>query len=181
MGTAAGEGDRRQFHTPDSTSSSLIVRAKSFEPQAWQRLVDLYGPLIYRWCRVAGLQAADAADVAQEVFQTVAVRIVGFHHDRTGDTFRGWLRAVTRNKIGDCFRRHRAEPSAKGGSEAQVRLQQISKRSPRPRRAMGRRPRGNCSRTAPWNWSAASLRTAPGRRFGGLPPRISRPPPLPRS
>ena len=39
---------------------SLLVRLKSENPEAWRRLADLYGPVVYEWCRRAGLQAADA-------------------------------------------------------------------------------------------------------------------------
>jgi RNA polymerase sigma-70 factor (ECF subfamily) len=90
----------------DATPSSLLVRVKEQNPVAWDRLVALYGPLVYKWCRQAGLQAADAEDVGQEVFRAVARRIGAYHHDREADTFRGWLRTITRNKIRD-WARHR--------------------------------------------------------------------------
>jgi hypothetical protein len=54
--------------TGSSISSSLLLRARAHDPEAWRRLVRVYGPLIYSWCRRAGLQAADAADVDQEVY-----------------------------------------------------------------------------------------------------------------
>jgi RNA polymerase sigma-70 factor (ECF subfamily) len=68
----------------------------------------------------------DAADVAQEVFETVAAKLGEFHHDGTGDSFRAWLRAITRNKIGDHFRDLNREARAKGGTDAQMKLQDIS-------------------------------------------------------
>ena len=71
------------------------------DPAAWRRLVSLYSPLVYRWCRQAGLQRADAADVGQEVFQSVARGLAAFRHRRPAGTFRGWLRTVTKNKIKD--------------------------------------------------------------------------------
>lgn len=85
-------------------------------------MARLYGPLVYRWARNAGLQDADAADVGQEVFQTVAARIGSFQHGRPGDTYRGWLRAITRNKVGEHLRHRAAEPAGKGGSDAALRL-----------------------------------------------------------
>jgi RNA polymerase sigma-70 factor (ECF subfamily) len=88
-------------------------------PQAWRQLADLYGPLVYAWCRSRGLQAADAEDVLQEVFLTVASRIADFRRDREGDTFRGWLAGITRNKIGDWLRRRQKGETATGGSDAQ--------------------------------------------------------------
>ena len=48
-----------------------------------------------------GLREDDAADVFQEVFQSVAAHLSAFRRDRSGDTFRGWLRTITRNKVND--------------------------------------------------------------------------------
>ena len=83
----------------DSTSYTLLNRVRVFDPAAWARLVDLYSPLIFRLCRRSGLQPADAADIGQEVFTSVARTITEFRRDRPGDTFRGWLYTITRNKI----------------------------------------------------------------------------------
>ena len=89
-------------------------------------MVALYGPLVLGWCRAAGLREDDAADVFQEVFQSVAVHLAGFKRDRTGDTFRGWLRTITRNKVHDFFRRREKEPEGIGGSEARNLLAELA-------------------------------------------------------
>jgi RNA polymerase sigma-70 factor (ECF subfamily) len=106
-----------------STSTSLLQRVRLRDDDAWSRLVRLYGRLVLYWCRQAGLQRADRADVFQEVFRSVAAHIDGFRRDRQGDTFRGWLRAVTRSKIQDHFRSLQREPAAQGGTDVQERLQ----------------------------------------------------------
>jgi|SRR5262245_11089648 len=108
-----------------ATSRSLIARAREHDPGAWERMVALYAPLVLHWCRRWGLPAADAADVFQDVFQSVAAHLGGFRRDRAGDTFRGWLRAITRNKVNDHFRRRQKEPGAVGGSEARMLLAQL--------------------------------------------------------
>lgn len=108
----------RSYGSVGSTSSSLIELAKAHDQQAWRQLVRLYGPLVDFWIRRPGLQAADAEDVFQEVFQAVARGIAAFRKDRPGDTFRGWLRTVTRSKVGDFFRRRAGDPQAAGGSDA---------------------------------------------------------------
>jgi RNA polymerase sigma-70 factor (ECF subfamily) len=108
----------------DATSSSLLLRVKAQEPIAWQRLVHLYTPLVCGWCRRAGLQEADALDVGQEVFESVWRSISTFRRGQAGDTFRGWLRTIVRNKIIDFNRRKGGEPAAQGGSEAATQLQQ---------------------------------------------------------
>jgi RNA polymerase sigma-70 factor (ECF subfamily) len=107
---------------PGSTSSGLLDGVKRHDPEAWCRLAHLYGPLVYGWCRRAGLQARDAEDVLQEVFLTVAARVGEFRHDRAGDTFRGWLRTITHHKLGDWMRRQAKREKAAGGSEALGRL-----------------------------------------------------------
>lgn len=107
-----------------STSVSLIQRARRFDAEAWERLCDIYGPLVYRWARQAGLHDEDAADIGQEVFRTVAVRIHSFRKERPGDTFRGWLRTITRNKLGDFMRAAGNQPRAEGGTDAYQRMQQ---------------------------------------------------------
>lgn len=118
-----GSGEGSQPST--STSRSLLERVKRAEPEAWDRLVTLYAPLVFHWCRSWGLREQDAADIFQEVFQSVAVHIGAFRKERAGDTFRGWLRTITRNKIHDHFRRRGREPEGVGGSEAQAQLAEL--------------------------------------------------------
>lgn len=92
-----------------STSLSLLDRIRHQQAEAWSRFVDLYGPLIYRWARHSHLQSSDAADVVQEVFRSVATNIHLFRRDQPGDSFRAWLRTITRNKVRDHFRKHQGE------------------------------------------------------------------------
>jgi RNA polymerase sigma-70 factor (ECF subfamily) len=106
-------------------STALLVGLKAQQPDAWRRLVTLYGPVVYGWCKRQGLQPSDAEDLVQEVFRTVLRRIGDFRRDRPGDTFRGWLWTITRFKIGDYIRRAAANPRAAGGSEARLRLEQL--------------------------------------------------------
>jgi RNA polymerase sigma-70 factor (ECF subfamily) len=101
----------------NSTSLSLLERARQNEPSAWEKMVELYTPLVYVWCRRCKLQPNDAADVGQEVFRAVARKLVDFHADRAGDTFRGWLRTITRNKVRDHIDKLRNAAVGAGGSE----------------------------------------------------------------
>jgi RNA polymerase sigma-70 factor (ECF subfamily) len=77
-----------------------------------------------------GLQEPDAADVGQEVFRAVAGAIAQFHHDQQGDTFRGWLRTITWNKLRDFARRARKETVGQGGSDALGRLLEVPAENP---------------------------------------------------
>jgi RNA polymerase sigma-70 factor (ECF subfamily) len=117
---------RTDSDTASSISSSLLLRLKARHPEAWDRLANLYGPLVHHWCLRTGLQEADAEDVVQEVFRTVAARIATFRRQRKGDTFRGWLFTITRNKIGDFVRRRRGRANASGGTDALVQLSEVA-------------------------------------------------------
>jgi RNA polymerase sigma-70 factor (ECF subfamily) len=108
-----------------ATSSSLLARVRAGEAAAWERLLAVYAPLVWHWCRDAGLQEQDGADVVQDVFQAVAARLVSFR-PRPGGTFRGWLRTIARHKICDLFRRRQAEPAGAGGSDAARWLGQVA-------------------------------------------------------
>jgi RNA polymerase sigma-70 factor (ECF subfamily) len=109
----------------DLTSLSLLERARSNDPDAWRRLVRLFAPLVSYWCRRAGLDEHDAADVAQEVFRSVAASLPRFRRDHPGDSFRGWLWGVTRNRLRDHYRKVAGRVAAAGGSEARARLDAV--------------------------------------------------------
>jgi RNA polymerase sigma-70 factor, ECF subfamily len=113
-----------------STSRSLLERVRSDDPQAWERLVALYAPMVFYWCKRCDLTEHDAADIFQEVFQAVALHIADFHKAAPSDTFRGWLRTITRNKVNDYFRRLGREPRGIGGSDAQAMLGEFPDRHP---------------------------------------------------
>jgi len=107
-----------------STSSSLIRRVKARDAEAWERLFQLYTPMVYGWARRSGLRDSDAADISQEVFRAVARSIDDFQRDQAGSSFRSWLWAITRNQIRLYFRKKGDEPEAAGGTDAAAQLQQ---------------------------------------------------------
>ena len=111
------------------TSRSLLDAARVRNPEAWERMVALYAPLVLHWCRQWGLREDDAADVFQDVFHSVAAHLDGFRTSPSG-TFRGWLRTITHNKVNDVFRRRRREPPGVGGSAAQAQLAQLPEPAP---------------------------------------------------
>jgi RNA polymerase sigma-70 factor (ECF subfamily) len=134
------------------TSLSLLDRVKADDQQAWQRLVGLYTPLVCHWCARWQVTGADADDVVQDVFLAVAAGIEKFQRPRpavgapsaprprvsvgshapsavtrreaTG-SFRGWLGAITRNKLRDFYERRQRQPTAQGGSDFHRLLQEI--------------------------------------------------------
>lgn len=115
-----------------STSLSLLARAQARDEDAWGKLAYLYGPMVYRWTRKAGLQPDDAKDVVQNVFLSVASDIDRFRRNRPGDSFRGWLWTICRHKILDFFRDRQNLPHVAGGTTAQLRMQQVAEPEPTP-------------------------------------------------
>jgi RNA polymerase sigma-70 factor (ECF subfamily) len=109
----------------ESTSLGLLERVKERDAVAWQRLVTLYSPLVYLWCRRLGLAPSEVEDVGQEVFLAVARKVGTFQCAQAGQTFRGWLWTIARNKVRDHSRKHRAEGQAPGGSDALRQLAQL--------------------------------------------------------
>jgi RNA polymerase sigma-70 factor (ECF subfamily) len=119
------DGPKEMHGQTTSTSTSLLQRLKARDEHGWQRLLTLYGPTVYGWCRHAGLSAEDAADVGQVVFEAVARSIADFRRERPGDSFRGWVWTITRNKIRDLCRRNAGRPEAVGGSVVLQQMLQI--------------------------------------------------------
>ncbi len=137
------------------TQPTLLVRIRDpHDTEAWQRFVDLYGPLIYRFVRQRGLQDADAADLTQEVFQTVARAARRLDYDPGQGTFRGWLYTVTRHKLYDFLERMRDRPAGSGNTSAQRRLEEEP--SPQDEEEDWRREHDRQL----FHWAAAQVRPA---------------------
>ncbi len=101
----------------------LLAQVQKMDSQGWDRLVRIFGPIIYRWCRVAGIRSSDAPDVVQEVFACIARGIPDFKRLKEVGSFRCWLATITRNCIRNYFRKQDLEPAA-GGTAWLTRLQQ---------------------------------------------------------
>ena len=95
-------------HDPGKTRASLLGRLEACPAPAaaWDDFVRVYGAPVHRWCREHGLQAADAADVAQEVLMRFWRQTARFRYDPQS-TFRGYLRAIVRNAVADWHRERR--------------------------------------------------------------------------
>jgi RNA polymerase sigma-70 factor (ECF subfamily) len=97
----------------------------SHDGEAWNRFVDVYGPLVYYWIGRYRLADQDTADLFQEVFLAVVIAIRRFDQDRSNSTMRGWLWTITRNKILDLYRRQKSATAAIGGSAAHLQFSQV--------------------------------------------------------
>jgi RNA polymerase sigma-70 factor, ECF subfamily len=89
---------------PSTISSGMLDGLRTHCDADWRRFVEKYSPLVYRWCRHAGLQPADAAEVTQNAFIAVLQHVSRFSRTDRDSTFRGWLWTITHRKICDQLR-----------------------------------------------------------------------------
>jgi RNA polymerase sigma-70 factor (ECF subfamily) len=100
------------------TSLSLLQRLRHQpDPESWQRLVELYAPLIGDWLRRASVQPQDADDLIQEVFSVVVKELPRFDYEPERGSFRGWLRTIMANRLRAFYRGRQSRPMAAGGSD----------------------------------------------------------------
>lgn len=78
------------------------------DQNAWERFVDLYGPLISAFCRKR-VSDQDASEITQEVFWRIFRYIKGLKYDRSRGSFGGWVGQITRNEIKQHFARKQKE------------------------------------------------------------------------
>lgn len=90
-----------------TTSATLLKRMrKSADGDAWYLFVQVYAPLVYKYCRKHGLQDSDANEVTQIVLVQVS-RVIGrFEYNSERGKFRGWLGLLTRRSIGHFVQRN---------------------------------------------------------------------------
>lgn len=113
------------------TRASLVYRLRDpSDTDAWKEFVRLYASLIYGFARKRGLQDADAADLMQDVLRSVAGAIGRLEYDRSKGTFRGWLFAITRNKVFNFLDASRRRPRGSGDMDVQKRLDALPDRTP---------------------------------------------------
>lgn len=109
---------------PD-TRQTLIQRIKDeSDDAAWGEFVTIYRPAVLRFVLRRGLQLADAEDVTQRVFVSVARSMKDWEADRSRGSFRAWLLTVTRNAVINCVSRE-ARNRSTGGTSTLRRLQEL--------------------------------------------------------
>jgi RNA polymerase sigma-70 factor (ECF subfamily) len=110
----------------NETSLSLLNRLRhSPESETWDRLVELYAPLIRAWLRKYDVQASDADDLVQEVLLAVSKDLGTFDHGGYPGAFRGWLKAILINRLRKFWRDRDRRPQARGDSDIDARLAQL--------------------------------------------------------
>ena len=108
------------------TSVSLLERLRLCpDAPSWQRLVDLYTPLVRAWLQRQGLQPADADDLVQEVMGVLIRELPGFEHDRRTGAFRRWLRGIAVNRLRELWRRRGDAAHGSGDSDMARQIDQL--------------------------------------------------------
>jgi RNA polymerase sigma-70 factor (ECF subfamily) len=103
---------------PSSASSSFLEGVRVRDPKAWQRMVDLHGPVVYSWARRAGLQPMAAGKVVQDAFRTVSIRVEEFRGEGEHENFRTWVWTISRNRIENYLQEQADHQSQAAGLEA---------------------------------------------------------------
>ena len=109
-----------------STPVSLFNRLKAAKPDAaeWQRLQDLYLPLVRAWLSRIPSLGGDVDDVAQEVLIVVIRALPHFERAREG-SFRTWLRRVTANCVRTFAKRRGRRPVIAAHDDIDIILDQL--------------------------------------------------------
>ncbi len=95
----------------NETPLSLLEQLRtSPDDSSWQRLADLYVPLIQRWLHQHGLPPSDADDLAQEVMLVIVREMPEFEHSGRKGAFRNWLRTVAVHRLRGYWRSKQSRP-----------------------------------------------------------------------
>jgi RNA polymerase sigma-70 factor (ECF subfamily) len=95
------------------------------DEQAWAEFVEIYTPLIHSLARAKGWQAADSADLVQEVFRAVAGAIDRYDPDPARGSFRSWLFRIARNLMINLLAARRIRPQGSGDSDVRELLESV--------------------------------------------------------
>ncbi len=109
--------------TPTTRASLLGRLSDPRDEQAWVEFTVIYTPLLQRFARRHGLQDADAADLLQEVFGTLARALERGAYDPERGAFRAWLFRVARNLAINAMLRQRRQVRGTGDSDVRELLE----------------------------------------------------------
>lgn len=105
---------------------SLLDGLREENAEAWSRLVDLWTPLLFGFCRSRGFSKEDADDIVQAVMIRVYKGLPKFCRDGKGKRFRFWIMKILRNEVADSYKRRTNGATAVGGSENQMHLGNVA-------------------------------------------------------
>ncbi|MEO1979306.1 MAG: sigma-70 family RNA polymerase sigma factor [Fuerstiella sp.] len=108
------------------TSMTLLNRLQQTDdPETWDRLVRLYGPLLTIRLRKYDVQSSDADDLVQDVLMAVSKDLKSFDHNGRTGAFRTWLRGILVNRLRNFWRARGRRPQVQDDSDIDRRLSQL--------------------------------------------------------
>lgn len=113
------------------TRDSLLLQIQSQENKAaWEEFVEIYRPVVYRVAISRGLQHADALDLVQMVFVSVANSISRWEKSNEKSRFRHWLLRVAKNATINAITRRPPDQALGGDGFPQDQIEQVECDSP---------------------------------------------------
>ena len=121
-------GPRDELRDVGATTVNLLegLRTQPANAEVWQEFVRRYRPWIYASCLAWNLQPADADDVTQVVLARLIEKMRHFRYD-PAQSFRGWLKVVTRRTMLNYLAKRRREPGT-GGLAGELMLESVEAR-----------------------------------------------------
>lgn len=118
--------DNVMLPSPSDTRASLIDRLRDQEDRdAWDEVLAIYGPLVFRMALRQGLQRADAEDVVQQVFTAIFQSVEKWLEQSERGRFRNWLIGIGRNVALNTLNRKPKGGIGIGGMEGHDMLERL--------------------------------------------------------
>jgi RNA polymerase sigma-70 factor (ECF subfamily) len=126
MGRSKEPKDQVMLPSPSDTRASLIDRLRDEEDRdAWNEVLAIYGPLVFRMALRQGLQRADAEDVVQQVFTAIFQSVERWLEQSERGRFRNWLIGIGRNIALNMLNRKPKGGIGVGGTEGHDMLDRL--------------------------------------------------------
>jgi RNA polymerase sigma-70 factor (ECF subfamily) len=106
----------------------LIVRLRDLQDTvSWKTFLEVYTPLVYRYCQRQGLKEVDAQDVSQEVFRRVSKKMPTFEYRPEVGRFRAWLGTIVKNEIKRFLKKRSRQVQGSGNTGEDDPLDQVER------------------------------------------------------
>ncbi len=107
------------------TSKSLLLRAQTGGSDAWDRIVNLYQPLIRAWLSRYSVSSNDSADITQDVLLALSQELPNFEHNGRIGAFRNWLCQITLNRCRRYWESSKNRNPKSGSDSVYAMIQQL--------------------------------------------------------